>query len=140
MKRFLLLLLLIEASHASSWADTALVVHRKSGETIEFAFSEEPVVTYADGFLVVSEGKASVLYPLTDIQKFTFGEVTDHVTRITSPADALPHPTYIYNVGGMLLRTFSPSDDRSTSASLDGLPAGTYIIKNGTTSYKIIKK
>jgi len=139
MKRFLLLLLLIEASHTSSWADTALVVHRKSGETIEFAFSEEPVVTYADGFLVVSEGKASVLYPLTDIQKFTFDEVTDRVTRITSPADA-PHPTHIYNVGGMLLRTFSPSDDRSTSASLDGLPAGTYIIKNGTTSYKIIKK
>ena len=46
----------------------------------------------------------------------------------------------IYNVGGVLMRTLQPSEDGSTSASLDGLPAGTHIIKNGTTSYKTIKK
>ena len=46
----------------------------------------------------------------------------------------------INNMSGILMRTLQPSEDGSTPASLDGLPAGTYIIKNGKTNYKIIKK
>lgn len=139
MKRLLFLLLAFAAAQATR-ADTALIVHRKSGGTVEFAFSEKPVVTYEDGFLVISGGMASVMYPLTDMQKFTFGEVSEQVTRIVAPVGNAPQPTYIYNLGGVLLRTFQPSEDGSTSASLDGLPAGTYIIKNGNTSYKTIKR
>lgn len=121
-------------------AQTALIVHQKSGGTVEYAFSEKPVVTYRDGYLVISAPMASVMYPLTDMQKFTFGEVSEQVTRIVAPVGNAPQPTYIYNLGGVLLRTFQPSEDGSTSASLDGLPAGTYIIKNGKTSYKTIKR
>ena len=133
-------MLLALVAAAAPRADTALIVHQKSGGTVEFAFSEKPVVTYSDGCLVVSVQGASVKYPLSNMQKFTFGEVSDQWTRIVAPADQKPQPTYIYNVGGVLLRTLQPSADGSTSASLDGLPAGTYIIKNGTTSYKTIKK
>jgi len=139
MKRLLLLLLAFVAA-AAPRAETALIVHQKSGGTVEFAFSEKPVVTYCGGYLVISVQGASVEYPLSNMQKFTFGEVSDFEDRITAPADMKPQPTYIYNVGGVLLRIFQPSEDGSTSASLDGLPAGTYIIKNGNTSYKTIKK
>ena len=125
---------------ATSWAETALIVHQKSGGTVEYAFSEKPVVTYKDGYLVISAAEASVEYPLSNMQKFTFGEVSDLVTRIKAPTGTAPEPTFIYNIGGVLMRTLQPSEDGSTSASLDGLPAGTYIIKNGKTSYKIIKK
>ena len=141
MKRFLLLLPLLITAATAPRADTALVVHQTSGGTVEFAFSDKPVVTYdTDGYLVISEGPTWVMYPLSGIQKFTFGEVTDQTTRIVAPADAKPQPTHIYNVGGVLMRTLQPSADGSTPASLEGLPAGTYIIKNGTTSYKIIKR
>ena len=139
MKRLLLLLLAFVAA-AAPRAETALIVHQKSGGTVEFAFSEKPVVTYSGGCLVISLQGASVEYPLSNMQKFTFGEVSDQWTRIVAPADQKPQPTYIYNVGGVLLRTLQPSDDGTTPASLDGLPAGTYIIKNGNTSYKTIKK
>lgn len=124
----------------SSLADTALIVHQKSGGTVEYAFSEKPVVTYRDGYLVISAAEASVLYPMSNMQKFTFGEVSDQVTRIKAPTGATPQPTHIYNVGGILMRTLQPSEEGSTPASIDGLPAGTYIIKNGNTSYKITKK
>ena len=125
---------------ATSWAESALIVHQKSGGTVEYAFSEKPVVTYRDGYLVISGDGASVMYPMSNMHKFTFGEVSDLVTRIKAPTNEAPQPTYIYNVGGILMRTLQPSEDGSTPASLDGLPTGTYIIKNGNTNYKITKK
>ena len=142
MKRLLLSLLVIVAVAATLRAQTALIVHQKSGGTIEFAFSEKPVVTYSDGYLVISvqDGLASVSYPLSDMQKFTFGELSSEYTRIIAPKEVAPQPTYIYSIGGMLMRTLQPNEDGSTPANVDGLPAGTYIIKNGNTSYKITKK
>ena len=135
----------LTAAATAPRAATALIVHQKSGGTVMFAFKEKPVLTYrsSDGitYLVVSEGQESVSYPFPDVQKLTFDDVADDmITRITAPTGAAPQPTYIYNVSGMLVRTLQPSDDDNTSASLEGLPAGTYIVKNGTTSYKIIKR
>ena len=142
MKRLLLSLLVIVAVAATLRAQTALIVHQKSGGTIEFAFSEKPVVIYSEGYLVISvqDGLASVSYPLSDMQKFTFGELSSEYTRIIAPKEVAPQPTYIYSIGGMLMRTLQPNEDGSTPANVDGLPAGTYIIKNGNTSYKITKK
>ncbi len=136
----LVLLVFMLAVGQSTWAGMALVVHQKSGGTVEFAFSKKPVVTYSGGNVVITSTEAKVEYPLSDVQKFTFSEETDGVERIVAPANQLPQPTYIYNVGGMLMRTLQPNKDGTTPATLEGLPAGTYIIKNGTTKYKIIKK
>ena len=142
MKRLLLSLLAIVAAVTAPRAQTALIVHQKSGGTVEFAFSEKPVVTYSDSYLVISvqDGLASVSYPLSDMQKFTFGELSSEYTRIIAPKEVAPQPTYIYSIGGMLMRTLQPNEDGSTPANVDGLPAGTYIIKNVNTSYKITKK
>ena len=145
MKRLLLSLLTIVAAATATLAETdleLLVVHQKSGGTVEYAFSEKPVVTFRDGYLHITfKNDAFIEFPLSDMQKFTFDEVDSDTweDRITAPKDATPQPTYIYNVGGMLLRTLQPSEDGSTPVTLDGLPAGTYIIKNGNTSYKILK-
>ena len=141
MKRLLLSLLILTAAFISR-AQTALIVYQKSGGTVEFAFSEKPVVTYSEGYLVISvqDGLASVSYPLSDMQKFTFGELSSEYTRIIAPKEVAPQPTYIYSIGGILMRTLQPTEDGSTPANVDGLPAGTYIIKNGNTSYKITKR
>ena len=140
MKKLILSMLAAFIATAASWADTALFVHQKSGGVVEYAFSEKPVVTYSEGYLVITAGYSSVSYPLSNMDKFTFGEVDDQVTRIVAPANTAPQPTYIYNISGVLVRTFQPGNDGSTSASVEGLPAGTYIIKNGRTSYKVLKR
>ena len=139
MKKLILSLLTLFAATAS-WADTALFVHQKSGGVVEYAFSEKPVVTYSEGYLVISAAEASVSYPLSNMDKFTFGEVDDQVTRIVAPVDVAPQPTHIYSIDGKLMRTLQPSDNGTTSASLEGLPAGTYVVKNGKTSYKVLKR
>ena len=116
MKKLLLSLFLAFAG-TTVWAETALFVHQKNGGLLEISFSEKPVVTYSDGYVVVRTADASVSYQIREMQKFTFGE-----------AD------------GKLLRTYKPGEDGRTSTSLEGLPAGTYVIKNGTTSYKMLKR
>ena len=139
MKKLFLSLLTLLA--ATAWADTTLIVHQKSGGTVEFAFSEKPVVTYSEGYLVVTAQERTVQFPMSNMQKFTFGEIEeDQVTRITPPVNVAPQPTYIYGIDGKLMRTLKPSGDGTTPANLDGLPAGTYVIKNGTTTYKVLKK
>ena len=138
--RNILAALLLMVAGVASKAETALIVHQKSGGTVEYSFAEKPVVTYSGGYLVISAAEASVEYPLSNLQKFTFGEVSDNVTRIKAPAEAAPQPTYIYNISGILVRTLQPTEDGTTPATLDGLPAGTYIIKNGKTNYKVNKK
>lgn len=139
MKKLIFSLLSLFAATAMQ-ADTALFVHQKSGGVVEYAFSEKPVVTYKEGHLVISAAEASVMYPLSDLQKFTFGEVDDQVTRIVAPVDMAPQPTQIYSIDGKLMRTYQPGENGATSASLEGLTSGTYIIKNGKTSYKVLKK
>ena len=139
MKKLIFSLLSLFAATAMQ-ADTALFVHQKSGGVVEYAFSEKPVVTYKEGHLVISAAEASVMYPLSDMQKFTFGEVDDQVTRIVAPVDMAPQPTQIYSIDGKLMRTYQPGENGTTSASLEGLTSGTYIIKNGKTSYKVLKK
>ncbi len=139
MKKTILSLLTFFAATAV-WADTALFVHPKTGGVLEIAFSEKPVVTYSDGNLIITAAEASVTYPLSNMDKFTFGEVDDQVTRITAPVNTAPQPTYIYSLDGKLMRTLQPSEDGTTPASLDGLTPGTYVIKNGKTSYKVLKR
>ena len=105
------------------------------------SFSEKPVVTYSEGYLIISVEGAQVSYPLSDMKKFTFDDVEeDQITLITAPADVAPQPTYIYSVDGKLMRTLKPSEDGTTSASVEGLPNGAYIIKNGKTTYKVLKR
>ena len=139
MKKLILSLLTILTCSAM-WAETALFVHEKSGGVLQISFSEKPVVTYNEGNLVITASNASVMYPLSNMQKFTFGEVDELVTTITAPVNVAPQPTYIYSIDGKLMRTYKPGENGRTSTSLDGLGAGTYIIKNGTTSYKMLKR
>ena len=139
MKKLFFSLLALFAATAT-WADSALFVHQKSGGVVEYAFSEKPVVTYSEGYLVISVPEASVSYPLSNLQKFTFGDVDEQVTRIVAPVNTAPQPTYIYSLDGKLMRTLQPSEDGTTSASLEGLPSGTYVVKNGKTSYKVLKR
>lgn len=140
MKKIIFSLLTLFVATAS-WAETALIVHQKSGGTVMYSFSEKPVVTYSEGYLIISVEGAQVSYPLSDMKKFTFDDVDeDQITLITAPADVAPQPTYIYSVDGKLMRTLKPSEDGTTSASVEGLPNGAYIIKNGKTTYKVLKR
>ena len=135
MKKQLLLMLSLLGT-ATAFAQSTLNVHQKSGGTVSYAFSEKPVVTYSGNSLVLTTAKVNVEYPLSNLDKLTFedGEANaiDQVS-MEAPADAVTH---IYNMSGVLVK----SVDASKPISTDDLKPGVYVIKNGKTTYKIIKK
>ena len=123
---------------ASAFAQNTLNIHQKSGGVVSYAFSEKPVVTYTADGIHLSTSKVGVDYPLSNLEKFTFGDGdTNPVESIK--ADGVAGDVRIYSINGVLLKTVKQSEG-SVSFSTADLSKGTYIIKNGVTTYKITKR
>ena len=134
---------LLFAFSIQGWSKSVqLVVHAKSGGEVSYALSEKPVVTYKGDVLILTTESTTVEYPLADLQKLTFEETADAVESVSMNQPRGDGTVRIYNVSGALLRTIQPSenDGSDTKFSTQDLPAGIYIIKQGTQTYKIRKK
>lgn len=134
MKQRLLLLLIVVASAVGINAQNTLNIHQKSGGKVSYAFSEKPIVSYTDAGIHLVTSTVEIDYPFSNLLKFTF---EDSVTPIgTLCTEGTKSEVNIYTVGGVLVKT-TPADG---TFSTNDLPAGIYIIKNGTTTYKITKR
>jgi len=49
-------------------------------------------------------------------------------------------PLSIYTLGGVLVKTVPAEAGGRHTYSLDELPAGVYVVKSKTTSYKVVKR
>ena len=139
MKRNILLAIAsLFLSLASAFAQNTLNIHQKSGGVVSYAFSEKPVVTYTADGIHLSTSKVEVDYPLSNLEKFTFedGE-TDAVESVK--AEGIAGDVRIYSINGVLVKTVKQSEGSASFSTAD-LPKGTYIIKNGVTTYKITKR
>ena len=136
MKRKLILISALACAMSQAFAQSTLNVHQKNGGIVSYAFSEKPVVSYSGNTLVLTTAKVNVEYPLSNLDKLTFedGEANAiNQVSMEAPADAVTH---IYNMSGVLVK----SVDASKPISTDDLTSGVYVITNGKTTYKIIKK
>lgn len=122
---------------ASCFAQNTLNVHQKDGAMVSYGFSEKPVVTYTATGVHLTTTKLEVDYPFAYLEKFTFSEEANSIDLIKT--ERTNDDVCIYNINGMLLKTIKQNDGTSSYSTSD-LPKGTYIIKNGKTTYKIIKK
>lgn len=142
-KKKIYLLLFLFVFCIQGWSEPIqLVVHAKSGSEVRYALSEKPVVTYRGDVLILMTESTTVEYPLVDLQKFTFEETADAVESVRMDQPKGDGTVRIHNVSGTLVRTIQPSENNGTNArfSTQDLPAGIYIIKQGTQTYKIRKK
>lgn len=137
MKKAILSALLLVLSVVCATAQNKMVIHQKSGGEVSYGFAEKPVVRYVDGNLNVSTTTVSVDYPLAELLKITF---SDEATGIGVLADTTPSgDVCIYTLNGVLVKTVA-GNGGAAAIDTNGLPAGTYVIKNGKTTYKIMKK
>lgn len=135
MKQILLTLFL--CCSAFSYAQNTLNVHQKDGTVVKYGFSEKPTVTYTDTGIHLATTKVEVDYPFANLEKFTF---SDEATAIdVLKTEMTNDDVRIYNTNGVLLKTVKQSDGAASFSTSD-LPKGIYIIKNGSTTYKIVKK
>lgn len=136
-KKLLLTFLWLFLGIASCFAQNTLNVHQKDGAMVSYGFSEKPVVTYTATGVHLTTTKVEVDYPFANLEKFTFSEEANSIDIVKT--EKTNDDVRIYNINGMLLKTIKQNDGTSSYSTSD-LPKGTYIIKNGKTTYKIIKK
>lgn len=138
MRKLLSLFFLVGLSVTMLHAQNTLNVHSKSGDVVSYAFAEKPVITYLNDVLVLTTLSTTVEYPLQDLLKLTFDDDKSDIEVVTHRSES--DMVRIYSVKGQLLRAVKADEDGVTSLVLGEMAPGIYIVKNGSTSYKIVKK
>lgn len=144
---------LLLACSLMAGAQNAISIHQKDGKVANFAFSEKPVVTYADNQLVITTTKTSVQYPLYLLQKIDF-ELTDATAVEQVKPDAKFRFTdgtlyitggdpgsqvVIYDMRGMTEGQYRIDDAGNAVISLQSLSKGLYIVKTNHFTFKFTK-
>lgn len=122
---------------AAGFAQNTLNVHQKDGVVVKYGFSEKPTVTYTETGIHLATTKVEVDYPYANLEKFTFSEEATAIDVLKT--EMTNDDVRIYNTNGVLLKTVKQTDGTASFSTSD-LPKGIYIIKNGSTTYKITKK
>lgn len=135
-KRSLIILSLFLCAE-TCFAQNTLNVHQKDGVVVKYGFSEKPTVTYTATGIHLATTKVEVDYPFVNLEKFTFSDEANAINVLKT--ESTNDDVRIYNTNSMLLKTVKQSDGEA-SFSISELPNGIYIIKNGKTTYKIVKK
>ncbi len=144
---------LLLACSLMAGAQNAISIHQKDGKVANFAFSEKPIVTYADNQLVITTTKTSVQYPLYLLQKIDF-ELTDATAIEQVKPDAKFRFTdgtlyitggdpgsqvVIYDMRGMTEGQYRTDDAGNAVISLQSLSKGLYIVKTNHFTFKFTK-
>ena len=122
---------------ATCFAQNTLNIHQNNGTVVSYGFSEKPILTYTETGIHITTTKVDVDYPFVNLEKLTFSEETNSIGVVTT--EGTNDDVRIYNINGVLLKTIKQSDGTSSFSTAD-LSKGIYVIKNGKTTYKIIKK
>lgn len=159
MKKTLIAALAL-ASAASAFAaipfDHAIVVNKKSGDSVEHSFADTPAATIEGNEIVFTVSGAKVSYPISDVANFTFKKTehngVDEISGTTAKATFGIDATTLYADGltpGDELAVFSSDGKKISSAKADAdgealieighLAPGAYIAAAANNSFKFIK-
>ena len=132
MKHPLLLSLILAASLAvpaslSAADPVKMVVWQTDGNQTVLPLTDKPKVTCSDTVVVIKTDCVEVNYPLKKLRKFTF-EIPTSVHML----QAAPQERAVYDINGRLVtQEFDTFDD---------LPSGIYIVRDGSVTYKVMRR
>lgn len=98
-------------------------------------------ITFDGDAIVVTTTDGNVKLPLTALRQISFTEDAPVAVRSVSGTWA-PQRIVIYSASGMIVRQIDSTDARQEVVNryLNALPAGIYIIKEGTQTRKMLKR
>ena len=135
-------------------AQSALVVHQKTGEKVYYAMSEKPYFIYSDKGVTIKTKKASVEYSFSKIAKLTFDDMANGIDDV-SMADAnvniseesivitglsAKESVSVYGVNGSLVNAFNADVNGTAILEASALPSGMLVVKSKNVSFKYLKK
>ncbi len=141
MKRIYLILLAAFLLPPSVCADDYLyMVFSHSDDTAEgFELRKTQCITFGDNEMVVktTDGTTSIVLNTLSSLDFT-GTLPTAVETVQRTWEA--QNISVYNISGMLVKQWNSTDYRNENLILQDLPAGIYIVKNGTQTRKWLKR
>ena len=132
-----ILTLLFTLLTVNLWAgDAKIIVWLNDGNKTEILFNQMPEFLYQDGNVSLQNGSTTMSWPLTNLHKFTFEALETIPTDVTDIKTAakldISKGCAVYDLNGRLLR--------EQINSLSELPAGTYILKDGSVTTKVVRR
>lgn len=137
---------------AQAAVTTCLIVETNDGVTTNYALSEQPVITYSDGNMLVG----TISYAITDVKncRFSDAEPTTDAQESLASDVKVSYEGGVYTIsglnGGVEVAVFSVSGNKvlSSKSSAEGvavidsssLPQGIYVVKGEGVSFKTIKR
>ena len=122
----------------SARAQQQLNIYTTTSGVVVFTFVQEPKVIFPTGeTLAVTSDSLTVEFPFSEIEKIT---MEDGVTRVEQliVRDGTGDVTIYDLQGRQVLRLAARRE--GTRVDLSVLPAGTYVVKDGRRSYKVMKR
>ena len=119
-------------------AQQSLNIYTTTSGTVCFTFAEKPSITFPNGqTLVVTTSDTTVEFPFSEVDKITFEDGVTAVESITMSKEN--SQIFIYDISGKLVLR-STSREGAAMVDLSGLRPGTYVVKDGKRTYKIMKR
>ncbi len=155
MKRYFLFAATVLSVTLSAFAieQNVVVIYQVDGQKAQFAFADQPEVTYTTTDLVLTSTKISVQYPISQLKKIRFETVNaeegfDEVLvdeRISFRDGSIvitggdPNsPVNIFTVSGTLVAKYWLDGSGDGIILTQGLSGNAYILTNGSLTFKFI--
>jgi len=152
-----LLLALVATTMRAADKQNTLIVLTKDNVLHQFVLADKPKVTFEGTQLKVTceKASASASFNLSDIIRFTYAgkdasgidEMTVNPTEISMEEGVLVisqmkanSTVNVYSMDGKIVRQLTAQRAGTYRLSLSSLPAGVYIVKADTITYKITKR
>ena len=138
VKRIISTLCLLGCCYFAAAQQTLNLYPTTSG-IVSFAFTEEPKVTFPSAEVIkVTTETVTVEFPFSEVEKVTFSDEAVSVETITVREEG-DLSVAIYDLSGKLVRKYASREGAAT-VDLSRLPKGTYVIKDGKRTYKMLKR
>ncbi len=130
------LLLSVSASFGFAQSEAEIQVWLTDDSCVPVLFSAMPDITLEDGNLTFKGKDVDLAWPIEQVKRLTLAELdgpsTDIKTLRKTSLDLLSDHFDAYDISGRLIR--------QCMNSLSELPRGTYIVKDGKVSIKVIRR
>ena len=134
--RHAILTLLLTLMEVGAWAgDAKIVVWQKDGAKTEILFNRKPEFQYQDGNVSLQNGGTTLSWRLADLRKLTFEDIEapNGIDEIKTDAKLdIVRGCAVYDLSGRLVKRII--------RSLSELPKGTYILKDGSVTTKVVRR
>lgn len=148
----IILLLAILGSNVAK--SQTLVIWQKDGNKVYYSLDEQPKTTFTTEDLVITTNDATINYPLSNIQRYTYESGSLGINDIKAQGIAISHrgediivtgipvgkSISIYSIDGKQLLSRQSDGSNCQTLSFSTLPTGVYIIKAETINYKFMKR